>query len=69
MDLFFLVWNSSKAVSSSNYRHESRKSAEQEAERLASANPGEYFYVLAAIGMCHARTVDWDRVPSGEIPF
>ena len=44
---FWLVWNrrGRKPV----YEHESYFSARAEAERLAKANPGEAFYVLAPV--------------------
>lgn len=46
-DGFFLVWN--PGGQSPVRRHATRQSATTEAERLANLNPGEVFFVLAAI--------------------
>ena len=51
-------------------RHDTRSSAEREAERLARANPGQDFYVLQAIALI--RKVDVERIAlcaDEHIPF
>lgn len=45
---FFLVWTPSNERTPT-YRHPSSDAAEKEADRLAKLNPGQDFYVLAAI--------------------
>jgi len=51
---FWMVWNPQGRQPS--YQHRSEKSAADEAERLASLNPGTAFYVLHATEM--RRTAD-----------
>ena len=43
---FFMVWN--PMGHSPTHQHEYPREAEREAERLATLNPAEQFYVLAA---------------------
>ena len=43
---FWLVWNPSGRAPTGKHPHQ--HSAEAEAKRLASANPGQVFYVLEA---------------------
>lgn len=47
--------------------HLSQESAEKEAERLAIANPGQVFQVLAILGQCKKESVTWERVD--DLPF
>ncbi len=53
-----------KGAGPANAIHPTRKSAEQEAQRLASANPGTTFYVMQA--MAAHRKVDVDRYDLSE---
>lgn len=62
---FFLVWN--PAARAPQYRHPTLESARAEAERLASANPREKFYVLAPIGV--AQRVDVQYTDLNTLPF
>mgnify|MGYP007007270210 CR=1 FL=1 len=66
---FWVVWNPNGQ--NPRYRHASRLDAEQEAGRLARANPGQEFFVLgAATRVCKADiTIQRFRDPAGEIPF
>lgn len=66
---FFLVWSPSGSTPPT-FKHQSRQSAVVEAERLARANRGQKFFVLATTD---SRIVD-DMVRSTftadpEIPF
>lgn len=45
---FWMVWR--EGSHGCTYRHPRKESAEQEAERLSKANPGETFFVLKAVG-------------------
>ncbi|WP_020209001.1 hypothetical protein [Gilvimarinus chinensis] len=62
---FYLVWTPDGWPP--NFRHDTEKSAEIEAKRLAKANPGKQFHVLAHIGTAQRVEVDYKRVES--IPF
>lgn len=66
---FYLVWNEDGFAP--RFKHSSVTAAENEAERLATANPGQVFYVL--IPSCRAveRRVTFERfdVLAPEIPF
>lgn len=65
-DAFWMVWN--PRGHAPTHRHESEREANVEAERLASANPGERFYVLKAER--RYQKVDVERVDLLErIPF
>ena len=44
------------------FLHSEIWNAEQEAERLARANPGKIFQVLALTGQVKACALEWDRV-------
>ena len=68
------------AGSAPKFIHPSEAAARTEAERLASANPGELFYVLQATGCARHRAIDWTDEdlmewlpgccdPDEEIPF
>lgn len=64
-----------KGQGPANFPHDSRASAEREAERLARCNPGECFYVLEAV-TAHIRhdvhrivLTDADAIPDDELPF
>lgn len=59
-----------------SHMHESRASAEAEAERLARLNPGEPFFVLVTVAALVRRDVErftFDKADEGaeypEIPF
>ncbi len=45
---FWMVWNPHGRAPT--YRHDSRASADTEAERLAARNPGAVFFVLKMVG-------------------
>ncbi len=63
---FFLVWN---GAGSPTYRHETKQSAEREADRLARLNRGVNFFVLQSSS---ERVVDDLRVIEHdleELPF
>jgi len=49
------------------FLHPSQQSAEMEAARLATANPGDVFQVLAIISQCKKESVTWERVD--DLPF
>lgn len=59
MDTFWLVWR--EFTTSPTHKHGTEASARREAERLARANPGEEFFILAAIDSCVAplQPVTW----------
>ena len=62
----FLVWNPN--ANFPRYRHYSRDSAIREARRLADANPGEQFFVMAPVGLAVRRDpVEW--IEADDIPF
>ena len=42
------------------YRHPSKQSAQTEAERLASENPGEEFTVLESLATCVKSDMRWE---------
>lgn len=46
---FWIVWNPD-SPRTPRYRHFSEEDADSEAFRLAIENPGQTFYVLAAVG-------------------
>lgn len=65
---FWFVWNPDGR--SPQYKHQSEKSAIEEAERLARQNGGQTFVVLQSI--CARRTDDMLRIEmreDSEIPF
>ncbi|PJN96848.1 hypothetical protein CNY89_00115, partial [Amaricoccus sp. HAR-UPW-R2A-40] len=49
-----------KGPGPASMRHDTRGSAEREAERLARANPGQSFYVLQAVALI--RKIDVERI-------
>lgn len=66
---FYLVWR--EGGRSPAFKHPSITAAENEAERLASMNPGESFYVLIPASRAVERRVSFERydVLAPEIPF
>lgn len=66
---FFVVWREGGNVP--RFRHNDITSAENEAERLAKANPGEPFFVLMPTAVFCERRVTVERfdVLATEIPF
>lgn len=55
------------------YRHNTLMSARQEAERLATMNPGSTFYILECKAACVKSQVQWAEAvwdeTGDEIPF
>lgn len=75
---YWLVWNSSRAVSTSAHRHLTRALADKEALRLAVQNPGQEFVVLKAVTSVKAKLpepeISWSAYqnstdPDDHIPF
>ena len=65
---FWLVWNSNGYPP--NYRHETRQSAELEAERLARLTPGARFYVLMPIAeIIRVDITSTYFIETDDIPF
>ena len=64
---FWLVWCDNGGVPT--VKHATEYSARKEAERLASANPGQRFHVLSAIGHCQFNAVNWIPVDPTCVPF
>lgn len=68
--MFFFVWNEHRSLP--RHKHFTEQEANAEAHRLALANPGEEFHVLALIRSCAHQTVVW-RSPhadlESDIPF
>ncbi|MGH0004112.1 hypothetical protein ACQU0X_28910 [Pseudovibrio ascidiaceicola] len=68
---FWMVWN--PQGSDPRYRHNTRRSADEEASRLARQNPGQEFFVLKAVGGSKAPhpTAEQIKITSStdEIPF
>lgn len=67
MKIFYMVLNSK--TDQTRYQHTTYEAAEAEAKRLASANPGTDFYVLAGIARVVRNDLLIERVKSDEIPF
>jgi len=65
MEKFWMVWNEGNR--GPEKKHLNENSARNEAERLARLNPGQKFYVLAAIDCCQQRDVLW--ASETEMPF
>jgi len=64
---FWLVWNPTRPWPP-KYRHPTEASARTEAQRLATANPGEEFVVLASVATVLVRSpVEWREC--GDVPF
>lgn len=67
---FWMVWN--PAGRPPTHRHDTRASADAEAERLANANPGQRFYVLKSMAGLEAASPKLRKVKmtNGDgIPF
>lgn len=64
---FWLVW--SPQGQPPRYRHQSRSLAEDEALRLARANPGNEFYVLCPVTLLTKADVRIERYAIDDIPF
>jgi len=64
---FWLVWRDGGWAP--QYKHDSRKSAENEAERLARENPGQDFYVLMPVSRTVKSDVVTERFFDDELPF
>lgn len=59
---FWLVWNQSAGYPP-RFCHETRISAEKEAERLARLNPGQEYVVLEAVSKVQCRDpVQWTQL-------
>lgn len=66
MEKFWMVWRTDS--SASTVQHQSRQSAETEAERLAKANPEARFVVLESIKFCMIdNPIHWYN--TDEVPF
>lgn len=70
VDAFWFVWNPDARAP--RRQHTSRAQAEQEAERLARAHPGERFVVLQSV--CERRVESMQRIEhvaytDDEVPF
>ena len=69
MQPFWMVWRSSGNIQFMTYpfvMHPSRQDADDEAERLAAANPNIEFYVLKGVAkvVAVAQPFKWDRIDS-----
>ncbi|MCP1117015.1 hypothetical protein [Robbsia andropogonis] len=67
-DAFYLVWCPS-GVKPPSFRHLSKQSAVQEAERLAATTPGAEFYVLCAQSMRKVDSMQRVELIESDIPF
>lgn len=70
MNSFFMVWN--PVGRAPTHRHPDIASAQTEAKRLARANEGHEFYVLAAVGRAQFKVVNYEDIPISAdelIPF
>lgn len=73
---FYIVWNPERTTPP-RYRHDSLLSAIAEAKRLADANPGQSFIVLASMGEAKKVSASWTRhsgatpaeIETDDIPF
>ena len=63
---FGVVWNPDHGLP--YHRHDTMEEARTEATRLASATPGENFYVLVAVGVARKVDVEWQKLVT-NIPF
>ena len=66
---FWLVWHEDGGVPT--YRHHCKKTALDEAERLAKSAPGEVFFVLKATAGVRARDpfIERVRLKPDDLPF
>lgn len=55
--MFWLVWNDTKGIP--KHKHWTKQEAKSEAMRLALANPGQEFHVLALVTSCAHNAVMW----------
>ena len=75
MDATFYVYEPSMGYT--RVEHQTRGSAEREAERMAILHPGVEFAVLVKLSSCVKREVSWSRINSDafrdalveELPF
>lgn len=67
MNRFWLVWRD--GGSAPTFKHYERDGARREAERLARANPGVVFHVMAADAYVVKSDVHWSEGYVDEIPF
>lgn len=56
---FWMVWR--EGSSQPKYKHDTKQSAEKEAERLSRQNPGERFYVLKAKSVYQSKVSQPER--------
>lgn len=66
---FWLVWNENGRAPC--YKHETSGSASREAERLAAANPGQTFVVLAPMLSVRSNVLEYQHFSSAYdmVPF
>lgn len=66
--IFWLVWKD--GGNSPTYRHQSKRDAVHEAERLSRSNPDEVFYVLKTVdAVSSTATVKHLKLVADDIPF
>lgn len=65
---FYLVWNPQHQTPP-RHRHVTEADAKSEAMRLASAHPGQEFYVLRAVGRAVKIDVEYISLCDSELPF
>ena len=66
MNAFWMVYGEGQRAPA--YKHETRESAIEEAQRLAGHAPGIRFYVLQTIGCAHKVAVTYTEIEDG-VPF
>jgi hypothetical protein len=64
---FYLVWAAGRGAPV--VKHETQGKAEKEAERLASLNPGDDFYVLQPVMRLREVRVEREHYETDQIPF
>lgn len=67
MEQFFMVWNPER--NAPTFRHPTRWSAVNEAERLARENQGQSFYVLAATDLRCVDNMQRVDLTTPDLPF
>lgn len=68
IETFFMVMSDIPDRAPPRVRHNSLDAAKREARRLADANPGERFFVLASLGhMIRNDPVSWQK--HDDVPF